>query len=74
MDYSQPFTTTTNENRNLAITQASQQTQTRKKLKLRDQDWEAIFSAWRKSDLSQAEFCRQQRIEKSAFYYRQKKR
>jgi len=73
MDYLNPFTINTREDSNPATPQPSHKTQAGKKLKPRDRDWETIFSAWSKSDLSQAEFCRQHSIKKSAFYYRQKK-
>lgn len=39
-----------------------------------NQDWDAVFSEWQQSDLSQSSFCKQRGIKKSAFdYYRNKR-
>jgi len=75
MTYHPYFAVDPNSGRTTLISQmdTSEQEEQNQAIRSCDQDWDAIFSEWRRSELSQAAFCKKRGIKKSAFnYYRNK--
>lgn len=76
MTYHPRFAVNPNSGRTTLIAQleTSPQEKQTQAVRSRDQDWNAIFTEWSQSDLSQSAFCKQRGIKRSAFdYYRNKR-